>query len=211
VGGRGISEERITDLLWPDAEGDMAHQSFDITLHRLRKLLGNAGAVSLHDGKLALDNRYCWVDVWAFEHLLGQAEELRKRDETDRARELVVKALAMYRGKFLAGEREELWMIPTSEYLRNNFIRGTRWLCNYCETAGNWDAAAGYYERFIDLDGSVEEMYRRLMVCYRNLGRHSEALSVYKRCRKVLLSLLGTSPSRETEAIRASILSQNIS
>ena len=82
LGGSGIKEERLTELLWPDAEGDMAHQSFETTLHRLRRLLGRPEALIVRDGRVTLDNRYCWVDVWAFERLLGQADELRKKGET---------------------------------------------------------------------------------------------------------------------------------
>ncbi len=45
LGGRGIRKEQLQDLLWTDVEGDTAHQNFEITLHRLRKLLGVERAI----------------------------------------------------------------------------------------------------------------------------------------------------------------------
>ena len=39
LGGRGISTELLSQLLWPDADGDAASNTFDVTLHRLRRLL----------------------------------------------------------------------------------------------------------------------------------------------------------------------------
>ena len=39
-GGREVKEEQLCDALWPDAEGDLAHRSFETTLYRLRLLLG---------------------------------------------------------------------------------------------------------------------------------------------------------------------------
>ncbi|MGO8756157.1 MAG: hypothetical protein ACLQHK_13110, partial [Gallionellaceae bacterium] len=39
LGTRELDEVRVTDALWPEAEGDKAHQAFKTTLHRLRKLL----------------------------------------------------------------------------------------------------------------------------------------------------------------------------
>ena len=77
-GGKSVSVDRITDILWPDTEGDMAHQSFETTVHRLRRLLGNDMAIGLQGGQLTLDARYCWVDTWAFERLYEQIESLFK-------------------------------------------------------------------------------------------------------------------------------------
>jgi hypothetical protein len=39
-GGKDVREDQIMDALWPEADGDMAHQSFATNLHRLRQLLG---------------------------------------------------------------------------------------------------------------------------------------------------------------------------
>ena len=47
LGGRDVSEEELTDLLWPDADGDSAHRVFDTTLYRLRHLLGVEKAIEL--------------------------------------------------------------------------------------------------------------------------------------------------------------------
>ena len=81
LGGRGLPEARLAELLWPEADGDLAHHSFEVALSRLRKLLGKEDALVLREGRLSLSNRHCWVDVWAFERSLGQAEEARKGGE----------------------------------------------------------------------------------------------------------------------------------
>jgi LuxR family maltose regulon positive regulatory protein len=208
LGGREIGEDRIADLLWPDAEGDMAHHAFEMTLHRLRKLLAHPEAISFREGRVTLDERYCWVDAWAFERLLAHADESKTQGKAERARELVEKAIGLYRGSFLAGEREEPWMVSPSERLRSKYLKGVWWLGHCLETAGHWEKAAGYYDRCLEADDCMEEMYRRLMVCYKHLGKRSEALSVYQRCRKTLSSVLGVDPSPETDAIRDSILSE---
>ncbi|MBY0578020.1 MAG: hypothetical protein K2P57_03140 [Burkholderiales bacterium] len=62
-GATGAAEERICDELWPDAEGDRAHQSFTTTLKRLRQLLGHHHAIRLQAGRVTLDPRYCRVDA----------------------------------------------------------------------------------------------------------------------------------------------------
>jgi DNA-binding SARP family transcriptional activator len=208
LGGRDIAEEMITAHLWPDSEGDLAHRSFTVTLHRLRKLLGNADALRLSDGKLTLDNRYCWVDTWAFERLLGQAEECRRQGNHGTALEFVSKALDLYRGGFLAGEREESWAVSPAERLRAKFLKGTSWLGEHFEKIQDWDGAAVHYEKCLTADDCSETIYRRLMVCYTNLNRISDALTVYGRCRKVLNSVLSIPPGVETEAIRSRLLQE---
>lgn len=44
LGGREVDPASITDLLWPDAEGDAAQKALETALHRLRKQLGNERA-----------------------------------------------------------------------------------------------------------------------------------------------------------------------
>ena len=41
LGGEGVGEETLSELLWPDAEGDAAYTSFRTTLFRLRRSLGS--------------------------------------------------------------------------------------------------------------------------------------------------------------------------
>lgn len=71
-GGKGISKDRVSESLWPDAEGDQAHGSFATTLHRLRKLIGK-DMVDLSDSKLSLNWKNLWLDVHEFEKLLTRA------------------------------------------------------------------------------------------------------------------------------------------
>lgn len=73
-GGRDVSEERIIDALWPEAPGDLAHKSFEMTLQRLRRLIGIDKVLRLQDGLLTLDDRLCWVDTWAFERMFERLE-----------------------------------------------------------------------------------------------------------------------------------------
>lgn len=204
-GGMEVDKDRLTNLLWPDAEGDVAYRSFVTTVHRLRKLLGDPDALTLTNGKLTLDNRHCWVDVWAFERIIGLSDECMRQKETEAARKFMKRALALYRGRFLDGEQEAPWMVSPAERLRGKFLKGASWLGRYLEGAQAWDDAALHYEQCLGADDCTEDTYRRLMVCYDRLGRKGEALAVYERCRKTLSSVLGTNPSAVTEALRASL------
>ncbi|MEK6677785.1 MAG: hypothetical protein AABY39_00050, partial [Nitrospirota bacterium] len=81
LGGRDIGAEVVIDTLWPDADGDTGLRSLNTTLHRLRKLLGNDMAISLEDNRLTIDVRHVWVDVFAFQRLLGKIENTLKKPD----------------------------------------------------------------------------------------------------------------------------------
>jgi DNA-binding SARP family transcriptional activator len=211
LGGREVTEEQMTDVLWPDAEGDLAHQSFATTLHRLRELLGSERAIPLREGRLSLDPRFCWVDAFAFERIVGKAESAW-REESRGARggiavRLSEQAIVLYEGAFLAGDAAAAWIVPFRERLRSKFQRCLGTLARHWERAGQWEKAAHCYQKGLEVDDLAEETYRRLMTCLHRMGRLDEAVAAYQRCRKMLSAVLGVDPSLETEAVFRSIRS----
>jgi DNA-binding SARP family transcriptional activator len=191
LGGRDVAQGEVAQVLWSQAEGDAATAAFNTTLKRLRALLGRADAITLSAGKLAINPHVCWVDVWAFER------ELRLAGADVEATE---QALATYRGPFL-GTEEHSWSIPLRERLRARLLRGVRAIGSRLEAAEGWAAAAELYQRGLDADDVAEELYQRLMVCHDRLGQRGEALSVYRRCKKLLRARAGLEPSRRTEKL----------
>ena len=204
LGGRDVPDGRLAEILWPETDGDLAHKSFEVVLSRLRKLLGNEEALVLKEGHLSLSNRHGWVDVWAFARLLGQAEIARKEGRGPEAIRLFEKALSLYRGPFLQSEEMACAASPR-EKLRSGFLRAVALLGQCYEDGERWGDAVSCYGKGIEADDLAEELYRRLMVCHIRQGRDAEALSVYRRCRKTLSSVLGVDPSAETRAIAASL------
>lgn len=64
LGGRA-SAQRLADLLWPESDGDLAMDAFEVALRRLRQLLGRPEALRLTGGVLWLDRELVWVDALA--------------------------------------------------------------------------------------------------------------------------------------------------
>lgn len=205
LGGREISTARLMSELWPDIDGDAAQRSFDTTLHRLRKLLGDDRVLLLKDGKLSLDGRYCWVDVWAFERLLGQSQRLLMRDVTGRQvfslEQSTQNLISLYQDHFLANEEMTAWSVSLHERLRSKFIHHLLEVGRYMEKHGYPERAIHCYRKGIDVDDLVEVFYQRLMVCCLATRRLSEGMSVYRRCSQVLSITLGLQPEPETESL----------
>ncbi len=208
-GGKDATEEQLIDALWPDADGDVAHKSFDTTLHRLRKLVNNDNAIMLQEGRVSLDERYCWVDTIAFERALCHTEEAWKADkgqsrgldDTSSPAELIEKIVGTYKGHFLPGDKKQPWTISLRERLRAKFMHSINTLGRYWMEAGRYDKAVHVFMNGLEIDDLAEEFYQHLMVCYNQLGQQAEAVKVYNRCRSVLRSSLGLKPSSKTEVI----------
>ena len=72
-GAKDVAEEKLTDALWPESEGDAAQQVLATTLFALRKLIG-AEVLHRQNGRLSLDPGPCWVDLWAVTCALDDAD-----------------------------------------------------------------------------------------------------------------------------------------
>jgi LuxR family maltose regulon positive regulatory protein len=207
-GGRRVKESTITEALWPDADGDMQQQSLHTTIHRLRKLLGSREAIEFRDKKISLNNKYCWVDFWAFEHFLAKSDENWKQGNFEEAVHVSEKALAIYKNSFLSNEATESYMIPLQAKLRSRFLRTVLRLGEYYEKQDRFEKAIHHYEHGLAIDPLVEEFYQHGMHCLQQLGNTTAALTLYKRCCTILENVLGASPSEKTVTIYQDLLSQ---
>lgn len=209
LGGRGVNKEMLAASLWPDAEGDEAANSYDVTLHRLRKLLVHEHALISADGRLTLNSDVAWVDVWSLERLLNQIDQLllfpSSKAVTERVTHLLGQATTLYQGGFLVREAPKAWSLSLRERVRSKVMRATLQVARQAELNDQWTAAAYLYQKGLEIDPLCEIFYQRLMIGYGRSGRVAEALAIYQRCRDNLASGLGVAPSSETLEIRNSL------
>ena len=191
-GGQAVHQDRLTDALWPDADGDAAAQALRTTLHRLRKLLQHEQAVRLEDHRLSLDPGYIWVDCLAFERVGAQAES------ADRAS--LQRTISQYKGHFLQGDSAP-WALAVRERLRAHYIHLAERLGVTFEENGDLTQAADCYHRAFELEPVAETFCRRIMIIYARLGRRAEAVAIYQRFGQSLRLRLGMNPTQETQAL----------
>jgi DNA-binding SARP family transcriptional activator len=207
LGSRAVGEVRISDALWPDADGDVAHTSFSVTLHRIRKLL-SVDSLQLTDGHLTLDPDLCWVDVWALDNILNQIKVVLRdcRINHDKLGLLANQALQLYQSHFLGNEDEQPWFIAFREKLKSRFTSSLAQVCDVFEQHGYCHLAIEYYRKGIEVDPLSEEFYQRLMKCYAHRGRNVEAVAIYQQCQRLFKALTGFEPSVTTTEIYRQIM-----
>jgi DNA-binding SARP family transcriptional activator len=188
-----VLEQTICDLLWPDAEGDMARQNLKITLHRLRKLIGQE-SVLLRKGLLSLNSKRVWVDAWALERVLGAIDA----GPDDQIVSLVADACSRYSGEFLYDEVTD-WALSSRERLHSRFLRIINGAIERLCKLGQWQESIDCCQKALEVDPLAERFYIQLMRCYYTMGKMSEGIAIYHRCQDILVNELNVHPSAEAE------------
>lgn len=211
-GGRQIGAANLASILWPDKEGDQAHRTFDTTLHRLRKFLGNDTYLLMEDGRLTLNSDQVWVDVWECERQMTKLRGLLSRQinpgVTVEISQCMDGLIRYYQGHFLSREQSYCWSVSLEERLRNRFIHAMLALGNFWEQQGLPTKAIYCYQKGVEVDDLIETFYQRLIQCQARVGRQPEAIASYRQCEHVLGIALGLQPTDETQAIYHSVLTQ---
>lgn len=193
-GGRGVSQQTLCEQLWPDAEGDAAYRALVTTVHRLRRLLRCAKAISFAGGQLAVCADVCWVDAWQFERILASGCDTAA----------LARAIDLYRGRFL-GDEDDAQAFEIRDRLQRKLVRAALTLGHQYVEQRNTDAAIRLFEQVLDAGALSEEIHRDLMACLATTGHGAAAAAVYHRCRVVLAERLGMRPSIATEQLYRSL------
>ena len=190
----GPSVQHIIDELWPDLEAKDPQGSFDITLHRLRKLIGVEDAVILADGHISLNLALVRWDVASFEALAV----------SDKPGDAFC-AIQSYAGPLL-GSAQYSWLTAPRERLTLLYLKVVEKCAFQLEADNDYQGAISLYERALLQDNLTETFYRGLMRCHAALGETIEALRAYRRCKELLWVVLSASPTTETESLKARIV-----
>lgn len=148
LGGKDVPEKAVEDILWPEAEGDVAHIAFKTTLSRLRKSF-RRDAFDVKDGRVHVNPRCVWLDLWAIESLSDRIAELHRLPRGSRPPEgvelLSRSILDIYRGDFLASH-DEPHIRTTRERIRGRFERAVKRCAQMLTEAGKPEKAASLRE-----------------------------------------------------------------
>lgn len=200
LGGDDIPENRILDALWQNAEGDAAHAAFTMTLKRLRLLLGFDDAILLRNGCVTLNQRYCWVDAYAFEALLSRADSGHGILSDEEAFRSLKKAISLYRTGHDA-ESESRWSFLFYERVKSKFVRAVLSLGARLEESGHDHEAIDCYKKGIECEPFSETLYQVLMELLHRHGKKAEALALYRRMARLFEEVLGTAPSARSQKL----------
>jgi DNA-binding SARP family transcriptional activator len=206
LGGQDIPVVRLVDTLWPDAEGDTAHETFHKTLQRLRGLLAYDQVISVRNGKLSLNGALCWVDALAFRMLMNdgaEADQALQKSRIQRSEQQV----ALYRGAFLKDDEMHEWTGPVRDRLRKEFVRAVEEVHEWHKTHARESEALTCLQQALSMDPLAEPLYPRLFKSFQALKRAEDAKSVWTSYRQNVIGVVRAEPSAEMQHLSQTLSS----
>jgi DNA-binding SARP family transcriptional activator len=196
--GQHHSREKLAGLLWADNGEAEARASCRKAISRLRQALPTdcRDCLVVDSLSLCLRTDRVAVDSRLFEQAAAGATP-----------ESLENAVSLYRGPFLdgfkdCGEAFENWLLTEQRRLEELLLQCLHRLLEHYVATGGIDRAIQVALRLLAIDPLQEGVHRTLMRLYMYQDRLGSALDQYNRCRDLLASELGLSPSPETELLK---------
>ncbi|MFI5708517.1 BTAD domain-containing putative transcriptional regulator [Kribbella sp. NPDC051620] len=203
--GKAVPTERLIGLLWPEEQPGNPKRALQVYASRLRAVLTDAQLLAGARG-YALEGTAGRTDVEKFTALVQQAQVL---PNLERRREVLVEALALWRGPALAD--------VASEDVRQRLCAAldeSRWAAQ--EQRLRTELALGRHQELLpelaELTGAEPTREglaaARMLALYRS-GRQADALAVYAELVRHLREELDVEPGREVRDLQVAMLRQD--
>jgi DNA-binding SARP family transcriptional activator len=178
--GQPLSFEEIIEQLWPDADPELGKRRLYVVMNALRKELEpdpNRPTVILTEGETYrfAPKEACFLDVERFEGFIQEGNRL----DGLAAVAAYGKALALYKGAFLAEETYSAWCELERSYLREMAIRALERTAEILVRLDHASEAVSAYWRLIHLDPWHEAAYIALIRLLTVLRQPMEARKAF--------------------------------
>ena len=199
-GGQKVAMEKIAAQLWPDADGDLAINSLNVTLSRLRKM----GIPKNHPPipwlasrhkKLSLIDNLCCIDALIFRNKMKNA--LQTPADTERLQQ----ALDLYTGNFLAADTNLYGIETFRKELKQLYIKGVLQRAESLTNGSDFQTQITLLEQALSYDPLNEILYRELMQSHLKNHNRGKALEIYDRASKILATQLDTTPGQALQTL----------
>ena len=201
------TRDAVMAALWPDASEDAGRRNLRSTLNLLLGVLepGRAGGDAAYfvrsDGnrlRLAGHDRLD-IDVWRFDSLVDEAEQLEADGAPSLALECLVEAAELYQGDLLAGIQEGEWLHLERQRLHVRFVNAAVRCGELLLAHDRVDEAVKLASHTTQVEPWSEPAHRTLVAAHLQRGDRAAAHRAMQRCREVLEELGG--PVEETTAM----------
>lgn len=195
--GESHSRDRLANLLWEDADEELARTSLRQALAALKRSLpADAQAALLADTEsLGVDARLLSSDIETFRRSLRLGTRTSLQEAIDH-----------YRGDLLDGfdarsTAFDEWLSTERGSLRKQVSDALRRLTDLCMASEDNEGALTACMRLVSLEPLNEAAHRRIMGLQARRNAYAEALRQYRICRDVLRRELDVAPEAATEQL----------
>ena len=194
-----MTKGQLGAALWPDLSPQQLGNALHTALRELRRALGDPSWVVYADGCYRFNTaREHECDLETFEQALAAARAARPAAA---ALPDLQRAVAAYRGDFLAGMAAGEWAQARRDELARSFESALLAIGRLHAAAGRYQPAAAAFRRAVTHEPLNETAHRELMDCWVRLGETARAVRHYRELAEMLQDLVGVPPAAETTAL----------
>jgi predicted ATPase/DNA-binding SARP family transcriptional activator len=194
-----MTKDQLGVALWPDLSGQRLGHALHTALRALRRALGDTGWIVYSDGRYRFNTAHEHEsDLETFEQALAATRSARPAAA---ALPDLQRAVAAYRGDFLAGMAAGEWADTRRDELARSFESALLAVGRLHAAAGRYQPAAAAFRRAIAHEPLNETAHRELMNCWARLGETARAVRHYQELVELLQEQVGVAPAAETTAL----------
>lgn len=204
---RHISQEELFNLLWGnDENSDDPQNALKAMVHRTRATLDQLGKSVGRELIVFREGRYMWnpevtfsLDADDFTRLCHFADSTAA-DDPERLNALL-QAIRLYQGEFLSRFSTESWVLPTSVFFHNQYLKAVGDALELLEAAQEQEQAADVCRSALKLEPYSEDLYRHLLRNLVDCGCYQDAVSAYESMSDKFFAAFGVMPSDDIRSI----------
>ena len=204
-----VSQEEIIDTFWADEASENPGSAIRTMIHRARAALAAGGLENTEEIILARSGGYAWNDAATYGVDAEEFEEFCKKAgavvTSGERLELLLQAAEIYKGDFLPGSSDEIWVLPLSRWYRTLYINCVHDALELLTSSGNGVKAEELCIKALRLDPFDEQILEYHLRSLISQDKTSEAREVYKKMEAMFYDILGVSFSDSLHELYAQI------
>jgi len=202
--GRGVSSERITDILWEEKTANSARTLFYTTLSYLRKELEQAGYPDIIYKKGHLYYMNMKKIVSDYETI---CQTIQKTDKEEIDSEEIEKLVSLYTGRYMEGIDGD-WVTEYRENIECLYLKKIREISWNLMENQRYEEAVLLLKKGLSIDNYSEAVSELLITCYIRMGEGKKAVEEYERIKELLYREFGVGVSENLKEAYQLLLSK---
>ncbi len=202
-----VAPEQLIDDLWGESAPATAANTVQVYVSQVRKIV--ADRLKTEAGAYRLRVEADELDAERFERLAVEGAAALGRKSYGEASELLVDALALWRGPALSDLRYDSFAQGEIARLEELRLAAVEDRIEAELGLGRHDQLIGELEALVAEQPTRERLRGFLMLALYRAGRQADALEAYREAREVLLDELGLEPGPDLRELEQAILRQD--
>ena len=198
-----VHRDILMEKFWGNTSPSSARNSLNVAMHSIRKHFLSV----LPQQDLLIYKNECYsinsdldiiTDVEQFTAYWQKGSITEQNQGLENALGAYNKAISLYKGDFMEDMLYEEWCEAERDNLKETFLLILDRQSNFFFNQEGYSVAINICRKMLQKDPCLEEVYRKIIICYKKLGLRDKAIRWCYKCEQSLKEELGVEPSEET-------------